>query len=76
MKLPLRYIMPEKYNTTATIQIADATGRVVCAVPREEWRLADLIVRKINKKPPLWHRLFGPPRDARQKAYDKWIGAK
>ncbi len=76
MKLPLHFTLPGGYDPTAHIKICDATNRVVCTVPRDEWRLADLIIRKINKQQPLWHRLFGLPRDARQRAYDRWIGER
>jgi hypothetical protein len=25
---------------------------------------------------PVWHKLFGPPRDAKQRAYDAWIAER
>jgi hypothetical protein len=65
--------MPGSHNTIDVIHIADAAGKIVCTLPRDEFRLADMIVRKINKTMPLRYRLFGPPRDQKQKDYDKWI---
>ncbi len=76
MKPPLHFTLPAEHDTTAHIKICDATNRVVCIVLREEWRLADMIIRKINKTMPMRDRWFGPPRDAKQKAYDRWIEAK
>jgi hypothetical protein len=76
MKLPLHYDMPARHSTTSCIKICDADSKVVCTVPRDEFRLADMIVRKINKTMPLRHRLFGLPRDQRQREYDAWIAQR
>jgi hypothetical protein len=75
MKLPLHYDMPARHSTTSRIKICDADNKVVCTVPRDEFRLADMIVRRSNRV-PLFHRIFGVPRDQRQREYDAWIAQR
>jgi len=70
--------VPNKYRPQRYIPIADADHHIVCDVvvrPGAQ-EFAEELVKRFNGKPRWWHKLFGPPRDARQRAYDTWIAER
>lgn len=76
MKPPLRMTNSRKFRAAMVpIMIFDDDNKMVCTVPYDEEELANDIVKMVGKQRSWWHRIFGPPRDARQLDYDKWVGS-